>query len=218
LELHLDAVEKRVLGSLMEKDMTTPEYYPLTLNALMAACNQKSNREPVMETDEGALRTALRSLEEKGLAGMARLEGRVTRFEHRMGDALNLGRRESALLCTLLLRGAQTPGELRGRSERMHRIEDLDEVHLVLQKLVEHDPPLVKLLPRQPGTKEARYVDLFSGDDGGWNDAAQAVSDIAAPAPREDRIMALEAEITRLRAEVEALRQQFADFRGQFES
>jgi hypothetical protein len=218
LELHLDAVEKRVLGSLMEKDMTTPEYYPLTLNALMAACNQKSNREPVMETDEGALRTALRSLEEKGLAGMARLEGRVTRFEHRMGDALNLGRRESALLCTLLLRGAQTPGELRGRSERMHRIEDLDEVHLVLQKLVEHDPPLVKLLPRQPGTKEARYVDLFSADDGGWNDAAQAVGDIAAPAPREDRIMALEAEITRLRAEVEALRQQFADFRGQFES
>lgn len=218
MELHLDAVEKRVLGSLMEKDMTTPEYYPLTLNALMAACNQKSNREPVMETDEGALRTALRSLEEKGLAGMARLEGRVTRFEHRMGDALNLGRRESALLCTLLLRGAQTPGELRGRSERMHRIEDLDEVHLVLQKLVEHDPPLVKLLPRQPGTKEARYVDLFSADDGGWNDAAQAVGDIAAPAPREDRIMALEAEITRLRAEVEALRQQFADFRGQFES
>lgn len=203
----------------MEKDMTTPEYYPLTLNALLAACNQKSNREPVLEVDEAAVRAALRSLEEQGLAGVARVEGRVARFEHRMGEALNLGRRESALLCTLLLRGAQTPGELRGRSERMHCIEDLDEVHLVLQKLIAHDPPLVRLLPRQPGTKEARYTDLFSEDDGGWSDGAQPIGeDIAATASREDRITALEAEITRLRAEIEALRQQFADFRGQFES
>ncbi len=203
----------------MEKDMTTPEYYPLTLNALLAACNQKSNREPVLEVDEEAVRAALRSLEEQGLAGVARVEGRVPRFEHRMGDALNLGRRESALLCTLLLRGAQTPGELRGRSERMHRIEDLDEVHLVLQKLITHDPPLVRLLPRQPGTKEARYADLFSADDGGGSDSPQTTAeDIASPPSREDRITALEAEVARLRREIEALRQQFADFRGQFES
>ena len=158
LELHLDAVERRVLASLLEKEITTPDYYPLTLNALLAACNQKSNREPVMELDEAAVRAALRSLEEKGLAGVARGEGRVARFEHRM-EILNLGRRESAVLCTLLLRGAQTPGELRGRSERMHRMEDLDEVQLVLQKLIEHDPPLAVLLPRQPGTKESRYAD-----------------------------------------------------------
>lgn len=217
--LHLDAVETRVLGSLMEKEMTTPDYYPLSLNALLAACNQKSNREPVMELDEAAVRGALRSLEEKGLAGLARAEGRVARFEHRMGDALNLGRRESALLCTLLLRGAQTPGELRGRSERMHRIEDLNEVQLVLQKLIEHDPPLVRLLPRQPGTKEARYIDCFGGQH-----AASAAS-VAAPAesattsvPGEDPVATLEAEVAQLRAELESLRQQFDDFRRQFES
>ena len=203
----------------MEKEMTTPEYYPLTLNALLAACNQKSNREPVMEVDEAAVREALNSLEEQGLAGVARAEGRVARFEHRMGEALNLGRRESALLCTLLLRGAQTPGELRGRSERMHRLEDLDEVHLVLQKLIAHDPPLVRLLPRQPGTKEARYADLFSGEDGGWSDGVPALgAGVAATVSGEDRIAALEAEIAELRAEIEALRQQFADFRSQFES
>lgn len=212
MELHLDAVETRVLGSLMEKDITTPDYYPLTLNALLAACNQKSNREPVMELDETAVRGALRSLEERGLAGVARAEGRVTRFEHRLSEALNLGRRESALLCTLLLRGPQTPGELRGRSERMHRLEDLDEVQLVLQKLIDHDPPLAKLLPRQPGTKEARYADLFGAHDVEVNDAA---SDVA-PASRDERVAMLESEIAQLRAEFEALREQFEEFKRQF--
>jgi uncharacterized protein YceH (UPF0502 family) len=233
LELHLDAVEARVLASLLEKEITTPEYYPLTLNALLAACNQKSNREPVMELDEDTVRVALRSLEEKGLAGVARLEGRVARFEHRMGEALNLGRRESALLCTLLLRGPQTPGELRGRSERMHRLEDLDEVQLVLQKLIDHDPPLVKLLPRQPGTKESRYVDLFGGrqieSSHGFQsslqsnvessgDASVIEARPAAAASREDRLAELEAEVAQLRDDLAALRQQFADFRSQFES
>jgi uncharacterized protein YceH (UPF0502 family) len=216
LELHLDAVERRVLGSLMEKDITTPEYYPLTLNALLAACNQKSSREPVMELEEAAVREALRLLEEKGLAGVARAEGRVARFEHRLGEVLNLGRRESALLCTLLLRGAQTPGELRGRSERMHHLEDLDEVNLVLQKLIGHDPPLARLLPRQTGTKEARYADLFGGDDG-LADGAQSI-DRASTDSREERIAALEGEVAQLRAEIEALRREFSDFRGQFNS
>ena len=214
----LDAVETRVLGSLLEKDITTPEYYPLTLNALVAACNQKSNREPVMEVDEAAVRSALRTLAEKGLAGIARAEGRVSRYEHRIAEVLNLGRRESALLCTLLLRGAQTPGELRGRSERMHRLEDLDEVQLVLQKLIDHDPPLVKLLPRQPGTKEARYVDLFGEHESEVSEAPANGASNSAPATREERITALEAEIAQLRTEFEVLRQQFADFRGQFES
>ncbi len=229
MELHLDPVETRVLASLLEKDITTPEYYPLTLNALLAACNQKSNREPVMELDEASVRGALHSLEAKGLAGVARAEGRVARFEHRMGEALNLGRREYALLCTLLLRGPQTPGELRGRSERMHRLEDLDEVQLVLQKLIEHDPPLVKLLPRQPGTKEARYVDLFGGhafdvserdglSDEGTDYAPANSGANSASASGAERIMTLEAQIAQLRAEFELLRQQFADFRRQFES
>ncbi len=237
MELDLDAVEKRVLGSLMEKDMTTPEYYPLTLNALLAACNQKSNREPVMEVDEAAVRKALRLLAEKQLAGLAHAEGRVARFEHRMGEALNLGRRESALLCTLLLRGAQTPGELRARSERMHRLEDLDEVQLVLQKLIEHDPPLVTLLPRHPGAKEARYADLFSA--AGDGDTAPATGGAAPPAAARqeriaapeaegaepvalgaallNRITALEDESSRQRAEIEALRSEFVNFRSQFE-
>jgi len=214
LELNLDFAERRILGSLLEKDITTPEYYPLTFNALQAACNQKSNRDPVMELNEADLRAALHSLEEKGWAGLARAEGRVPRFEHRMGEVLNLGRRETALLCTLLLRGAQTPGELRGRSERMHRLEDLDEVQLVLQKLIEHDPPLVKPLPRQPGTKEARYVDLFGEHESAAINEAAPPSGAAPP----DRISALETEIAQLRAEFDALRQQFADFRRQFES
>jgi uncharacterized protein YceH (UPF0502 family) len=167
-----------------------------------------------LELDESAVRDALHSLEAKGLAGPARAEGRVSRFEHRLGEALNLGRRESALLCTLLLRGPQTPGELRGRSERMHRLEDLDEVQLVLQKLMEHDPPLVRMLPRQPGTKEARYVDLFGGHEAAAAEMAEAVPG----ASREDRIAALESEVAQVRSELEALRQQFAEFRSQFES
>ena len=227
MELHLDAVERRVLASLLEKEITTPDYYPLTLHALLAACNQKSNREPVMELTEDAVRAALRSLEEKGLAGVARGEGRVARFEHRM-EILNLGRRESAVLCTLLLRGPQTPGELRGRSERMHRMEELDEVQLVLQKLVEHDPPLAVLLPRQPGTKESRYADRLGGEAAGLRDTlpgagSTAGEDSAAfsgrgETGRDERLASLEAEVAELRAEVESLRQHLAEFRGQFEN
>jgi hypothetical protein len=231
LELHLDAVERRVLASLLEKEITTPDYYPLTLNALLAACNQKSNREPVMELTEDAVRSALRSLEEKQLAGAARGEGRVPRFEHRM-EILNLGRRESAVLCTLLLRGPQTPGELRGRSERMHRMDELDEVQLVLQKLIEHDPPLAVLLPRQPGTKESRYADRLGGEEAGLQVTLQATLHQAGSTAgddnaalcgrdqswRDERLASLEAEVSELRAEVESLRQQLAEFRGQFEN
>jgi uncharacterized protein YceH (UPF0502 family) len=198
----------------MEKEMTTPDYYPLTLNALLAACNQKSNREPLLELDEKSVREALNSLEAKGLAAPARSEGRSARFEHRLGDLWNLGRRESAVLCTLLLRGPQTPGELRSRSERMHRIEDLDELQLVLQRLLAHDPPLAVLQPRQPGTKEARYADRLGGEECA---AVSAAPESLSPA-REERIAALEAEVARLSAALEALQRQFADFRAQFES
>ncbi len=173
-----------------------------------------------MELDEAAVRSALRRLGEKGLAGEARGEGRVARFEHRMSEVLNLGRRESAILCTLLLRGAQTPGELRGRSERMHRIDDLDEMQLVLHKLIAHDPPLAVLLPRHPGTKESRYADGLGGEQDAVALTASALS--AGPAANlhaePDRIAALESEIRQLRAELQSLRLEFAEFRAQFES
>src|SRR5690242_16584349 len=139
----LSEVECRVLGALIEKDITTPDYYPLSLNALVNACNQKSNREPVMELTEDLVRDALHSLQEKRFAGPASgADSRVTKYEHRFQEVLNLNRRETAVLCVLLLRGAQTPGELRGRTERLHRFEDLEEVQATLQRLMEHDPPL----------------------------------------------------------------------------
>lgn len=217
-ELNLNEVEARVLGSLIEKDITTPDYYPLSLNALVNACNQKNNREPVMSLDEESVRRALVSLQERRMAGPAGgADSRVTKYEHRLQEVFNFDRRETALICVLLLRGAQTPGELRGRSERMHRFETLDDVQSALQKLMEREPPLVRVLPRQPGTKESRYMHLFSGDAG-----IPAVTDVASPSFVADRngdglrIAALEGEVGRLRQEVEELRQQFADFRDQF--
>src|SRR6202166_4666036 len=161
----LTEVETRVLGSLVEKELTTPDYYPLSLNALVNACNQKSNREPVLNLDEDAVSQALRELDKKGLAGPAdNMESRVRKYEHRLQEAYNFNRHEIALLCELLLRGPQTPGELRSRADRMHRFDDLGIVNSTLQRLMNREPPLVKLLPRQPGTKEARYAHLLSGD------------------------------------------------------
>ena len=161
----LTPVEARVLGSLVEKEITTPEYYPLSLNALANACNQKNNREPVTNLDEDQIRQALHGLEDDGLAGPARgTESRVSKYEHRMQEVFNFTRGEIAVVCVLLLRGPQTPGELRGRTERMHRFEELSDVQATLQRLMQREPPLVKVLPRQPGTKEARYAHLLAGD------------------------------------------------------
>ena len=161
----LSEIETRVLGSLVEKELTTPDYYPLSLNALVNACNQKSNRDPAMNLNEDAVRQALRSLEKEGLAGPADgMDNRVTKFEHRLQEAFNFDRREIAILCELLIRGPQTPGELRSRAERMYQFDDLAQVQSTLQRLAQREPPLVKILPRQPGTKEARYAQLLSGD------------------------------------------------------
>ena len=161
----LSEIETRVLGSLVEKELTTPDYYPLSLNALVNACNQKSNRDPAMSLNEDAVRQALRSLEKEGLAGPADgMDNRVTKFEHRLQEAFNFDRREIAILCELLIRGPQTPGELRSRAERMYQFDDLAQVQSTLQRLSQREPPLVKILPRQPGTKEARYAQLLSGD------------------------------------------------------
>ncbi|MGH9447144.1 MAG: YceH family protein, partial [Terriglobia bacterium] len=161
----LDQNEARVLGSLVEKETTTPAYYPLSLNALVHACNQRSNRDPEMDLEEAAVRKALDGLERQGLAGAASTaDSRVTKYEHRLPGVFNFDRRETAVLTVLLLRGPQTPGELRARTDRMHPFHDLDEVLGALHRLMERQPPLVKMLARQLGMKEARYAHLLSGD------------------------------------------------------
>jgi uncharacterized protein len=212
--MQLSDVECRVLGALIEKDITTPEYYPLSLNALVNACNQKSNRDPVMDLHEDEVRGALSSLQEKRLAGpTSSADSRVTKYEHRLQEVFNFTRRETALVCVLLLRGPQTPGELRGRTERMHHFEDLDEVQSTLQKLMQYDPPLAKVLPRQPGTKEARYVHLFAGDVEQYE-----MPRTVEPADRnEDRVSRLEQEIAALRGEVAEIKQQLAEMKKVFE-
>src|ERR1700676_5572119 len=163
--MNLMETEVRVLGSLIEKHITTPEYYPLSLNALVNACNQKSNRDPVMQLDEDAVRAALEGLQEQRMAGPARgADSRVTKYEQRLQEVFNFTRPEIAVLCVLLLRGPQTPGELRGRAERLHRFEALEDAQSALQKLMQREPPLAKVLARQPGTKESRYAHLLAGD------------------------------------------------------
>jgi uncharacterized protein len=210
MTLELTEVEVRVLGALVEKETTTPEYYPLSLNALINACNQKSNRDPVMTLDEEAARKALRSLTEQALARGASGDSRVVKFEHRLNELYNFHRHEMAVLCALMLRGPQTPGELRARAERMYAFEDLDAVHAALNLLMRREPPLVKVLPRQAGTKESRYMHLLSGD-------TAPVERVAVEDASGDRIRELEDEIGELRRELQALREQFAAFQKQFQ-
>ncbi|MGP8268588.1 MAG: YceH family protein [Terracidiphilus sp.] len=215
----LTLAEARVLGALVEKEVTTPDYYPLSLNALINACNQRSNREPVMNLDDEAVRQALHGLEDKRLAGRARgADGRVTKYEHWLGEVFNFSRAETALVCVLLLRGPQTPGELRGRTERIHRFEEIGEVLAGLQKLMEREPALVAVLPRQPGTKESRYVHLLSGPVESLPvavaEAASLKRDEGENAGYEERIAQLEATVTELRHEIAALQQRIDDLFG----
>jgi uncharacterized protein YceH (UPF0502 family) len=219
MDILLSDVETRVLGSLVEKELTTPEYYPLSLNALINACNQKSNRDPVMILEEEAVREALHALDKKGLAGPAdNMVSRVSKYEHRLQEAYNFTRHEIAILAELLLRGPQTPGELRSRADRMHKFEDLGIVQSTLQRLMKREPPLVKLLPRQPGTKEARYAHLLSGDvELPPQNSAEAGIAVTGGASSSERIARLEARVENLQAEIADLQQQFAAFRKQFE-
>ena len=218
----LTEIETRVLGSLIEKDITTPAYYPLSLNALVNACNQKNNRDPVMTLDEAAVRDALASLQEKRMAGPASgADSRVTKFEHRLQEVFNFDRREIAIVCVLLLRGPQTPGELRSRTDRMYHFEALDDVVSTLDRLALREPPLARILPRQPGTKESRYTHLFSGEP---PISPEDVNVVRAPLPASaganstaDRLIALEEEVSRLRHELSEVQQQLAAFRKQFE-
>jgi uncharacterized protein YceH (UPF0502 family) len=221
----LSEIEVRVLGALVEKETTTPEHYPLSVNALINACNQKSNREPVMNLDEEAVRKALRSLTEQAMVRSASGDSRVAKFEHRLNELYNFHRHEIAVLCVLMLRGPQTPGELRTRAERMYAFEDLDAVHVALNLLMRHEPPLVKVLARQPGTKESRYMHLLSGDvDPG--EGARDTEEVGASGGGHDdgmdstigdRIRALEDEVRELRRELATLREQFAAFQNQFQ-
>lgn len=214
----LNEIEVRVLGSLLEKEITTPDYYPLSLHALINACNQKSNREPVMALDESAVRDALDSLNEKGLSGqVSSADSRVPKFAHRLQEVFNFDRREAAALCVLLLRGPQTPGELRGRTERMYRFDDLAAVESALSRLTEREPPLVKKLARQPGTKESRYAHLLAGDVEEWSAPEEAQPTSVTAAQDEQRMARLEAEVESLRKEIGNLREQLQDFRKQFE-
>ena len=214
----LSPVEARVLGSLVEKEITTPDYYPLSLNALVNACNQKSNRDPVMSLDEDAVQGALRTLNRKELAGPADpSDSRVTKYEHRLQEAFNFDRRETAILCELLLRGSQTPGELRARAERMHRFDDLAGVQSTLQRLADREPPLVKVLPKPPGTKEARYAHLLCGDVAALQGDVVAPEAVPAARGEADRMARIEDAVESLRSEVAEIRREFANFRKQFE-
>jgi uncharacterized protein len=220
MPLSLNEVECRVLGSLIEKDITTPDYYPLSLNALVNACNQKNNRDPVMTLDEAVVRQALSSLQEKRMAGPASgADSRVPKFEHRLQEVFNFDRREIAVVCVLLLRAAQTPGELRGRTERMYHFETLEDVVSTLDRLAQREPPLVCVLARQPGTKESRYMHLFSGELGEAMvaRAASPVTDAYAAASRNDRLSRLEDDVAQLRQELAEMRERLAEFRKQFE-
>jgi len=196
----LNDIEVRVLGALIEKEITTTDYYPLSLNALVAACNQSSNRNPVVHFDEDTVARATESLREKKLVHQVdRSESRVSKYRHVIYEAMNLGRPAVAVLAVLMLRGAQTVGEIRTRSNRLYDFTSLDEVDLTLNALMSREPPLVVRLPRQTGQKEVRYAHLLSGE-----------VTITEPEPELDRIGKLEKE-------VEDLKKQFEEFRKQFE-
>lgn len=206
----LSAVEVRVLGSLVEKEAATPEYYPLSLNALVVACNQKSNRDPVMSLDEDTVAAAVDTLRATGLVLVTSGgEHRVRKYSHRLGEVFNFDRREQVLLCVLMLRGPQTIGELRGRTERLYTFDSLDAVEATLARLMERTPPLVTKLARRPGEKEPRFAHLLAGEVE-MPEAAAASQSPAHASPVEERVARLETELAELK-------RQFEDFRRNFE-
>jgi hypothetical protein len=210
--------EIRVLSALIEKEITMPDYYPLSLNALTNACNQKSNRFPVMALEESAVREALDDLSRKWLAGpMSTADSRVTKYGHRAQEVFNFDRRETALLCELMLRGPQTLGELRQHAERMYRFDDLSTLEGTLQKLVDRQPPLVKKLARVPGTKEPRYAQLLGGDKPEWTAPPAEPHFLAPSVVTIDRVPRLEMELEQVKQQLADLQRQFAEFKKQFE-
>ncbi len=221
----LNEYELRVLGALVEKKITTPEYYPLTLNSIINACNQKSSRDPVVSYDVSIVQKALTSLRDKKLAYVfSGADARVLKYGHLFPEALDLSHAETAVMCVLMLRGAQTPGELRTRSASLYNFESLEDVELALESLADVDlrkQPLIVKLPRQPGTKESRYAHLLSGavniEQMSVMAAPRATSSSAAVSIKEERIATLEAEVAAMKQELSELKQQFAAFKQQFE-
>jgi uncharacterized protein YceH (UPF0502 family) len=209
----LDVVGVRVLGSLIEKEVTTPDNYPLTLNALTAACNQTSNRDPVLDLDEATVASSLDDLARRGLAReVHRSDSRAKRYRHQLVETLHLHSAEIAALCVLMLRGAQTAGEIRTRTGRLHEFPDLAHVEVTLQSLMTLPVPLVVQLPRRPGQKEVRFAHLLSGEP--QPEAAEPAATVE-PA-RPGRIEVLEQSIDSLREELAELRAQFEQFRREF--
>ena len=219
METILNDLDVRVLGSLVEKELTTPEYYPLSLNSLTNACNQKSNRDPVLTLEDADVVRALDSLRFKHLALLSAEGGRVPKYRHALVEKLRLSPAELAILAELLLRGPQTIGELRTRAERMHNFSDLAAVEATLEELSARTPPLVNKLPRQPGRKEPRYAHLFAGE------TELTVEELSPPPEsarlrvmaEDDRIAKVEEEVAELRLEVAELRRMVRDFTSQFE-
>ena len=219
MDITLNDVEVRVLGCLIEKELTTPEYYPLTLNSLTNACNQKSNRDPLMALTEENIVRALDSLRFKQLVVLSADSGRVPKYRHILAEKMGLMPAEQAILCELLVRGPQTGGELRTRGERMHPFGDVAAVDEVLQELMVRETPLITLLPRQAGRKESRYAQLFSGIPEIGEESHES-----RPEPARQRVLAeneritkLEEEVADLRSEVTILHQMMAEFKAQFE-
>lgn len=218
MDFILDEYEVRVLGALMEKELTTPEYYPLTLNALVNACNQKSNREPVVNYDEKTVYRTLDGLREKRLVYQDMSSGRVPKYGQNFSHLMNILKKETGVLCVLLLRGPQTVGEIRGRTGRMYEFSGLDEVQETIDNLAEMK--LITRLPRQPGRKEHRYAHLLAGEPAAESEEGQTARPEAAAREvraEDQRTLELEEQIKGLKAEVAELRQEFDDFKKQFE-
>jgi uncharacterized protein len=216
MPLELSPIETRVLGALLEKERTTPEYYPLSLNSLIVACNQTTNRDPIVSYDDRTVEQGLDRLREKKLAMLVHTAGaRVPKYRHTLLDSYNLDAREVALLCVLMLRGPQTPGELRSRTERMCGPMTLPEIEKYLEELTRGGDPLVRVIPARPGQKEKRYVQLLSGEPELDNFTSPPMP-AAASVSERSRIDTLEAELNALKSEFRALREELADFKKLF--
>jgi len=220
MELLLNDIEVRVLGCLIEKGITTPDYYPLTLNSVTNACNQRSNRDPVVSYEETTVVRGLDGLQAKGLSEkIYKADSRVPKYQHVFEGKLDLSKQEVAVMCVLMLRGPQTTGEIRGRAERMYKFGDLNEVEEVLNALMEKAEPMVVRLPRQAGRKERRYMHLLAGEPD-LEDIEKPRSEEAATIQvrsENERIDKLEAELSALHAEFDKLKNEFNDLRSQFE-
>jgi uncharacterized protein YceH (UPF0502 family) len=219
MSIVLEGLEVRILGCLLEKELTTPEYYPLSLNALINACNQKSNRRPALFVDESAVLKGLDGLRQKGLARETHAAGsRVPKYLHELLSLFDLSRHETAVLCELLLRGPQTPGELRSNAGRMASFADMGKVEETLAALMEHAPPFVTKLPKEAGRKESRYTHLLSPQEteGGIVPDHDAGSITSGDPAANEAVARLEEEIARIREELEELRRVFEQFRSQF--